>query len=470
MFWSILVMLLWGGPLGCIDPKSTEDIGKLLGEIPHGSVRQVILWKTAVIGDQMRALQENTSEPFQILSPPRAKSLVTIVEWPSLNAAEKAREKLKERNDIESVTDDFKLPFEIRGSSIREPLQEPYLSRAWHLEKMEVAAAWNQSMGDPSILVAVVDLGFEQNHPEFIAAPRSGEEEPDAWFVNSAEIPGNNQDDDGNGLIDDVSGWNFATNSANLIYGAAPTHGTAVASIIGGRINGRGSLGVCPRCALLPVVIDDKISSIVLAYQYISQFPVAVVNNSWGFRLVLPEMESLIQVLKEVYHNGRAGLGTGIVFAMSNNHRNDCLGSTPDISSLPFVIAVSGMNRNERKIYKSGFGDCTDLVAPTSENTREAIVAADRVGSKGTNQGSGDDLDDWDYTQKFYGTSAAAPQVAAALALVIGQRSQETIQTAQDILFRQAKKVDPDTGSYDPETGRSVHYGYGMVSLQALGI
>lgn len=458
-FWSCVVFVV----SGCgenLDHNGSSLTGFSRKKVPP---RQIIQWKSPQnIGNLFKGLKLEL-DSFRILSPYRLDSQVTVIEWEDEAQMEKATHEFKSWEVIDSVSIDFTVDLDKRGFVLPSPEEEPYFKDSWHMKKMEISNIWRQTLGDPRIVVAVVDLGFEQGHREFALSSLDQARDDQAWYVNTGEIPDNRIDDDQNGRVDDISGWNFAIESSRLIYGSAPNHGTATASILGGRINQGGSVGVCPRCKILPVVIDDRISSIILAYQYLAQFPVAVVNNSWGFRLVLPEMAPLITVINELRESGREGLGTGIVFAMSNENRDDCTGSTPDISSLPEVIAVSGVNQQDKKIVKSGFGDCLDLVAPTSQTQEGGIIAADRSGAKGVNQGGGNDLSDWDYTRKFYGTSAAAPQVSGALALIMTLHPEYSINEAQKILFDQAKKVDPVEGGYHPETGRSPRYGYGMI-------
>ena len=107
----------------------------------------------------------------------------------------------------------------------------------------EIAApdAWSVTVGDPAVVVAVVDTGVDVTHPDLA---------PNAWR-NGAEQP-NGADDDGDGLVDDLGGWSFGRGSGNV---ADPSgHGTHVAGLVAGLGgNGIGSAGVCWRCTFLPV-------------------------------------------------------------------------------------------------------------------------------------------------------------------------------------------------------------------------
>ena len=113
----------------------------------------------------------------------------------------------------------------------------------WHLlnsgqaggvdgEDIFAPEAWNIINRSPNVDIAVIDGGIQVDHPDLVN---------NIWN-NSGEIPGNNIDDDGNGYIDDITGWNFANNNG-IPY--ADLHGTHVAGIIGAEgNNSKGISGV----------------------------------------------------------------------------------------------------------------------------------------------------------------------------------------------------------------------------------
>lgn len=364
---------------------------------------------------------------------------------------------LQSEKSLRFVHPDFRLPIESRRSA--DPTEEPLWSVAWHLKKNGVSEAWGKTTGSSSVLVALIDLGFEVDHPDL----------QDAWAVNPGEIPGNRKDDDSNGLVDDVLGWNFGVRGPNLLYGAGPGHGTATAGIIAARANGIGGSGICPDCRVLPLVIDDQVSSAVAAFYYAKSRGAAVVSNSWGYRVGTPETEVLSEAIKQIAIDGRGGQGTSVVFAMGNKGRDDCRGSEPDISALPSVIAVSSADFQDKKIADAGYGVCLAILAPSSVGRTQGIVTTDRRGTKGFNSGSErGDLADLDYTNSFHGTSAAAPQVAGALALLYSLCPSIGARVAYDLLVSSADKVRPEEARYDPVTGRSLFYGYGRLNISAM--
>ncbi len=353
---------------------------------------------------------------------------------------------------------DFKLEVEPRSAHATSPVDEPLYAAQWHLPRVGVDTAWTVTRGSPDLVIAVLDLGFEQDHPDL----------RDAWLVNPGEIPGNRLDDDGNGLKDDVRGWNFATNGSNLIYGAAPGHGTATAGIVGARANGAGVVGLCPDCRVLPVVLDDYPSNAAAAFGYVQSFGAAVVSNSWGYKIGTPATDVVVEAIERLAREGRNGKGTTIVFAMSNAAVDNCRWPEPDISALDLVVAVSSVDQDERKVPESGYGACLDLVAPSSPSQDRGVVTVDRPGIKGYNTGArSSDLEDLDYTNTFYGTSAAAPQVAGAFALLYAARPGLTRAEAYTLMVAHAEKVEVGTAAYDAN-GFSRTHGYGRIDLSFL--
>jgi len=135
------------------------------------------------------------------------------------------------------------------------PPNDPLYPQQWHLAKVKAEDAWGIERGNPNTVIAVIDTGVRWNHPDLAA---------NIW-INSGEIPNNNLDDDNNGYIDDVRGWDFVEtifpcwpgedcntedNNPNDFHG----HGTHVAGIAGAVTNnGIGVAGACWFCKLMAV-------------------------------------------------------------------------------------------------------------------------------------------------------------------------------------------------------------------------
>ena len=386
---------------------------------------------------------------------------IYTIKFASVSAAIAGANKIAGKPGIIYAHPSFLLPIETRST----PDAEPYFPRQWHLENtgqtggtpgsdLNAKAAWAITQGTPETLVVVIDVGFEQVHSDLSAA----------WFINTREIPGNRLDDDGNGLKDDVSGWNFATNGANLVYGQNPAHGTSSSGIIGARANGIGVTGLCPECKILPIVIDQDVEKAVAGFLYAKSFNPKVISNSWGYKIGTPRFDAVVDAINQTASSGRNGKGISIVFAMGNSNRNDCRLPEPDISSLDSVIAVSSVDHSDVKVAESAYGPCMEFVAPTSGSTVNAVGTTDRPAEKGYNRGENpDDFADLDFTHTFYGTSAATPQVAGVLALIYAVMPDITSAQAFQILRDSSDKVKPELAAYNA-SGHSQTYGYGRIN------
>jgi subtilisin family serine protease len=198
---------------------------------------------------------------------------------------------------------------------------DPLFYRQWHLHNtgqaggkvdvdVDAPEAWDIEMGKSSTIIAVLDDGVEWFHEDLLYS----------IFYNFNDPP-NGRDDDLNGMVDDVSGWDFFNNVGTSIPKAAKdNHGTHVAGVAAATgNNGKGVTGVCPYCKILPVKISQNgqfqsDAVIYAAIIYASQFA-AIINNSWGGGL---PTNTIAAAIKYVTTNGRQGKGT-LVFCASGN-------------------------------------------------------------------------------------------------------------------------------------------------------
>ncbi|CEO87473.1 S8 family serine peptidase [Syntrophaceticus schinkii] len=141
--------------------------------------------------------------------------------------------------------------------------------------------AWNSVTSSEEVLVGVLDTGIDINHP-------------DLWgkiWVNPGEIPGDGIDNDGNGYVDDIYGWNFADDNNEVFNYANPFadgHGTAVAGVIAASTNNNfGIAGIAPNAKIvcLKFISDEGVgllSDAIEALDYARQQGIQVINASWG--------------------------------------------------------------------------------------------------------------------------------------------------------------------------------------------
>jgi len=380
-------------------------------------------------------------------------------------------------------------------------LNDTYFGNQWHLNNtgqgagtvdadIDAPEAWNFTLGNANrnTLVSVIDSGFDATHPDLT---------PNLW-VNPGEIAGDGVDNDGNGLIDDVNGWDFAPCGAAPAAGcgdntlAGGRHGTAVAGAVAAR--GNNSLGVtgsCPNCQMILIrrgggAVNEFQHS--LAFGYAQQMGAEIITNSWGYAIGTPATANVVNAINNAAINGRGGLGSVVLFAMNNPNLNDC-GATPDISSLQNVIAVS-RSTNQDQFDFSGFGDCMDILSTSTTSAQPTPARGTLQGMTTDVQGtggynvvggtaclSGNDpntppANALDYTYCFDGTSFATPVAAGIAGLVLSLDGTLTRLQIQRLLQDTADKTENSLANYDTETGFSnggvpgtfATHGYGRVN------
>ncbi|MCG3157324.1 MAG: hypothetical protein DKINENOH_03956 [bacterium] len=243
---------------------------------------------------------------------------------------------------------------------------------------IDAPEAWDTETGDPSVIVSDLDTGQDLDHPDLAA---------NIW-VNPGEIPGNNVDDDANGYIDDVNGWDFSSNDNNPDdYDGHGTHTAGTVAAVTN--NGLGVAGVAfdskiMPCKIFPNAFDDVIAN---AFTYGADNGSFVSTNSWGGGA----QSNLIEDAIDYFLATTNGV---VVFAAGNSNSSDPAIGYP--GSYPPVIAVAATDHNDVKASFSNYGTWVDISAPGVN------VLSTLIGGYGY----------------LNGTSMACPHVAGVAALV----------------------------------------------------
>ncbi len=354
--------------------------------------------------------------------------------------------KLEDSKDFQSVTNELGsisgIEFYSKNNIYRIDdfiPNDSLTSEQWSLEKINAFGAWEITKGDPSIIVAIIDTGIDYLHPDL----------QNQMFINQAEDLNNNGklddsdfdgiDNDRNGFIDDVSGWDFVDkflNSDSLgdgdFFNWDPDpmdendHGTAMAGILGAESNNSiGLSGVAPNVKILNLRAFDKNGQgeeddVASAILYAVQMGAKVISMSFGDS----EYSQLLEdVIKYAHLQGVVLVGSSGNSGSSDPHFP---------SGFSEVIAVGATDRGDNVTGFSNFGSTIDIVAPG------ANVVTTRIGGGYLNS---------------TGTSASAPHVSAAAALLVSIKSFENEEIKQ-ILKTTAEDIDIDNWDIKSGAGR----------------
>jgi subtilisin family serine protease len=330
----------------------------------------------------------------------------------------------------------------------------------------DTTLAWDITQGDASAVIAVVDNTFDIDHEDLVAN----------LHANAGEIAGNGLDDDGNGYIDDVSGWDFvfADNDPRPVA-AGDNHGTAVAGVAVARADNRaGVAGACPNCSYIPLSVFGNCgtggsgclsnnAAFAEAFDYATFSDAKIITNSWG--LGNPSGTASAAVAAAI-HDATAA-GKLVLFAGGNSPSADyCIAGYP---SLADVVAVSSSSNLDRKVNGHAQGQCIDVLSPTrwggadspSPTGTLAITTTDRTATAGYNttdpacSGGLVELGNQRYTRCFSGTSSATPLVAGVAGLLLSERPTLTRVEAQRVLQDTTDRIEDSLGSYRTESGYS---------------
>ncbi|NUM88010.1 MAG: S8 family serine peptidase [Bdellovibrionales bacterium] len=252
---------------------------------------------------------------------------------------------------------------------------------------VRASAAWEISKGKPTVVVAVIDTGVDFTHPDLAHA---------AW-VNEKEASGRaGVDDDGNGYVDDVNGWDFLSNKPASIDDHG--HGTHVAGVIAAQgDNGQGTAGVAWNVKIMALKFlgangGGSLSEAIKAIQYASRMGAVITNNSWG-------SGENSKILRDVIEGASGSL---FVAAAGNSGENaDLVPEYPSAYDVPHIVSVASVDNRGRLSNFSNWGPRSVDIAAPGQNILSSLP--------------GGKYEAWS------GTSMAAPFVAGTAALLVSE-------------------------------------------------
>ncbi len=319
---------------------------------------------------------------------------------------------------------------------------DPLLQDDWSRAAVRLYEAWGITLGSPNIPVAVIDTGVDYRHPDLAGQfwVNPGEDLNGNGRADSSDF--NGVDDDGNGFVDDVHGWDFtdaptfADGGDYLDRDADPMdengHGTMVAGIIAARAgNGIGVAGVAPQARIMNLragtslgfLEEDDVAAAIL---YAVQNGARIINMSFGDVVVSPLLRDVVQ-----FAHAR-----GVVLVASSGNSGSDEPHYP--SGFTETISVGAVTPNRSLAGFSNYGTTLDVVAPG-----QAIVTTQLNGQYG----------------RFSGTSAAAPFVSGMAALILSQNPNWGPEAVRAVITSTAQ----DLG----DRGWDGFYGAGLIDVYA---
>jgi subtilisin family serine protease len=294
---------------------------------------------------------------------------------------------------------------------------DPNYPQQWGLPMIGMPTAWNLTEGDPSIVIAVIDSGMELTHDDLSME--------NVW-TNPLEVAGQpGVDDDNNGFVDDLHGWDWVegNNNPNDLFG----HGTHVAGILVAAINnGVGVAGMGANLRVMPLrVLDGRghgaVSDLISALDYARRQGAQIINLSLVLR---SDSLALREAVERLYADGI------LIVAATGNYGNQVYWP----AAYTQTLAVAAVDREDLWATFSITGSQTDVAAPGAD-----VLSTYKSNSY--------------YNQS--GTSMAVPHVSALAGLIWSLRPDLNRAGVVDLILSTA--VDVNAADYpgpDPYLGR----------------
>lgn len=327
------------------------------------------------------------------------------------------KSKIKLNVDNKNIFHNYEYRGEFKeGVITKKKVNDPLFSEQSHHSQIKTPEAWKITQGSSDIIVAVTDNEFELDHDDL----------KHAWWKNEKEIPNNKIDDDGNGYVDDVIGWDFVTQDSNVDVEESPTHGTHVSGIIAAQVhNGIGVAGIAPKVKIMPLrwFGDERrwdTALVVETYNYAIAMGANIINTSYNID-PLVEDPAYLDVIKFATDSGV------IIFnsAGNDNKKDPPRGVVKDI-----VLVCSVKGKKERHFDKksrfSNYGKEIDICAPGDpilSTVQRRYLGESRYG-------------------ELEGTSMSSPVAASVAALIWSHNPNFTRREVIDKLINSADNID----------------------------
>lgn len=365
-----------------ISPQKTQD----KAQITEQSNELVILWNDEVSADEKDTLLSSYINEVSIMNEYDNFMLLSTTD---ASIAEEIRSDLSKRQEINAI--DFNTTVELHytddtyseaqwalhnpgyyGQLVGDNLVNVYSTNDMDMNIPEAWSIFNKKLVNTrEVIVAIIDTGVDSNHPDLA----------DAMWVNSGEIPDDGIDNDKNGYVDDIFGWDFYNNDNTVCHyeidadtdeikaasDDSDDHGTHCAGIIAATANNKiGIAGVASNVDTKIMALKihggpkgkGTIADAILAIKYASAMGADIVNMSWGSTTYNRALEQAISESSMLF----------VTAAGNTGNNNDNTPIYPASYDLPNVISVTFINQYGSLTTKSNYGKNTvDIAAPGME-------------------------------------------------------------------------------------------------------
>lgn len=477
---ALLMVILWAGVAAATAPQATPGTKDLLIEFTNESAAKTFSLEARIGGAKIESLGvgnwvrvQFTREQFHssivrdLNANPNVRTVqpnyrVRLIEdYRVIDPA--LREKLARAIGRQKpLGPTFPYPdnpaFVAHGPTSAGP--DPKFSNQWGMLDIGAAVGWKSGKGE-GMVVAVIDTGVDYTHQDLIENlwKNQGETGLDSSGRDKAS---NGIDDDGNGFIDDVVGWDFVSNDNKpfdlmvspwdlLMGGGNPGHGTHCAGNVAAvGQNGVGVAGVAPSAKIMAIRFlsekgDGSTANAVKSINYAVKMGAKVLSNSWGAEGEDPNEAAENKALRDAIAQAQAQ-GVLFIAAAGNGHGgvgydNDTDAKPAIPASLPMenIVSVAALDKTDKLGSFSNWGRTTvDIGAPgvavysttVGSNYNDLVLDMPEYGIKVT----------WD------GTSMATPHVAGAAALYWSMHPASNWMDVKNALIRSAAPISALSG------------------------
>ena len=348
--------------------------------------------------------------------------------------------KLQAHGDVDWVEPQVKT-YKFRRTDLSQHIVDPEFRRQWHLEgtpgvSLNINAALKQGIDGKGVVVAIVDDGVDIRHPDL------------------------------SGRLDRALCWDFNDgHGTDCSPYRIDGHGTAAAGLAVASRNsicgiGTGSGATLAGLRLIGGPTTDMVEAAALSYK---RDKIDIYSNSWGPVDDGKRFSGIGRLTRLAISagatTGRRGKGNIFVWAAGNGRRQGDNCNRDSYANSRHTISVGAINHRGRTSYYSE--PCSELmvVVPSSGSGR-GLVTSDLPGSPGYSSG--------DCTNKFGGTSGAAPQVAGVIANILQVRPTLTKRDVEGVLAKSAIRVNPAQPGWSSNARRYFHhhdYGFGRIDM-----